>query len=575
MPLINGSIQIGRSGILTAQAGLSVVGNNMANAASPNYSRQRADLVPTQFTEVIPGKFTGTGVAIEDIVRLADDALNGRLRTAIGDAASFEVKQQALVRAEATFNELTTADLSTRMSKFFGSFASLETEPNNSTIRSSVLIEGGSLTNFIREMRAELGQIQSDMDDQIRFHAGEANLLASQIADLNRLVVSSEAGKPGSSGMLRDQREGLLKELSKLIGITTKEANGGAVNVFIGSEPLIQYAESRGLKFIEKQNTAGVVEAQVVFSDNEQTIELTNGRIHGLLSARDDDIGGTLDNLDEWVSSLILEVNQLHSLGQGQQGYSAVTSLQTLLDPTAELSDTTAAGVNWPVTNGVFNMHVYDSNGVIIRTEQIKVQVGIDAVDTSLNDVIAAINAQVPEVTASLTSASQLNIQSSSSSFTFGFSGPENASDATNFLAVMGINTFFQGKNGADIKVRAGLNEATIVAGSDGNPTNGDVAGALAKLADTGVDSLNGLSLPDHFISMIGDLAADTKSAQDNYTASDVVVQTLQAERDSVSGVSIDEEAISMITFQRMLQGSSRFVSIINQMMDEVLSIGR
>ena len=67
MPLINGALQIGRSAIMASQAALSVVGNNLANAATPSYSRQRVSLMPTQFNEVSPGKYTGTGVTITEI----------------------------------------------------------------------------------------------------------------------------------------------------------------------------------------------------------------------------------------------------------------------------------------------------------------------------------------------------------------------------------------------------------------------------------------------------------------------------------------------------------------------------
>ncbi|MCH9023061.1 MAG: hypothetical protein IID32_09910, partial [Planctomycetes bacterium] len=52
MALINGALQIGRSAIMASQVALSVVGNNMANAATPSYSRQRVTLSPTQYSAV-------------------------------------------------------------------------------------------------------------------------------------------------------------------------------------------------------------------------------------------------------------------------------------------------------------------------------------------------------------------------------------------------------------------------------------------------------------------------------------------------------------------------------------------
>ena len=573
MALINGALQIGRSAIMASQAALSVVGNNMANAATPSYSRQRVTLSPTQYSEVSPGKYTGTGVTITSIGRLVDDALNGRIRRATSDAESQLVQQLALTRAEATFNELTETDLSSRLSQFFGTFSRLQTEPSNSTHRSNVLIEGQGLANFIRDIRSDLFNIQDDLDNQVQFQVVRADQLATQIAALNGQVVATEAGRTGSSAALRDQRDAMLKELSQLIGITTREVEGGAVNVFIGNDPLIQYSQSRGLTYEEKPDVNGNTISVVNFSDNAQAIDLSSGRIKGLLVARDDRLGKLIGDLDSWTSSLILELNQLHSLGQGQQGYTAVTSYFGVDDSTVSLGDMTESGVKWPVTNGVFNLHVYDSEGAIIRTEQIKVDIGQGGTDTTLASLVAQINAKAPELTASVDGSNRLNIQTTGSGYTFGFSGPSDISQATNVLAVLGINTFFQGSDGADIDIRSGLDEGHVVAGSDGQTTNGNVAGAIARLATQGVNSLKGLSLTDHFTAMIGRLGSDSRSAQDSFISADVVVQTLEAERQSVSGVSMDEEAINMMMYQRMLQASSRYVNLINQMLDEVLSL--
>jgi len=83
------------------------------------------------------------------------------------------------------------------------------------------------------------------------------------------------------------------------------------------------------------------------------------------------------------------------------------------------------------------------------------------------------------------------------------------------------------------------------------------------------------LNLADNFNSMIGRIAADARASQDNYLAADVVVQTLQAERQSISGVSVDEEAIKMIIFQRAFQGAARYVALIDEMLQEVIALGR
>jgi flagellar hook-associated protein 1 FlgK len=572
--LINGSLQIGRSAITASQAALAVTGNNMANAATPSYSRQQVHLSPTQYTEVVPGKYTGMGVVLDDIRRQVDEALNGRIRTAVGDSASNLVLQQALGRVEATFNELTDSDLSTRLNAFFQAWSNLQNQPDNIAARSVVTQEGNSLSNFARGLYDSMDSIQDDLDAQVRFQVVEADALATQIANLNRQVVAAEAGRTGSAAALRDQRDDLLKQLSELVNITSREVEGGAVNVFIGNDPLLQYADSRGLTYVEEIDANGNKLSQVVFNDNEQPIDLTSGKIHGLITARDDQVGAIMSGLDDWIGALVLEVNKIHSLGQGLDGLTSVVSGFRVEDPTASLADMDATDLPWQINNGVFNLKVTDSSGNTVTT-QIKVQIGIDATDTTLNDLAAAINA-IDNITAGVDAANRLQIQADSG-FTFGFTAPAEVANATNALAALGINTFFAGSKGSDVQVRSELtaDPRRLAASANGLAGNGEVAGRIAQLATGKVSSLNNVSLAEHFTSMVGRLAADSRAAQDNYIAADVVVQTLEAQRQSISGVSTDEEAINMIIFQRAFQGAARYVSLIDEMLDEVIGLIR
>jgi len=578
MVLINGALQIGRSAISASQAALSVTGNNMANAATPGYSRQTVHLAPTQYTEVLPGKYTGTGVTILEIRRQVDEALNGRIRTAVGDSASYLVEQQAMTRVEATFNELTEEDLSSRLNEFFKAWSALQNQPQDTASRSVVLQEGDSLTNFMRELRGQIQSIQEDLDSQVRFQVEEADALADQIAALNQQVVASEAGRSGSAAALRDQRDDLLKQLSELINCTAREVEGGAVNVFIGNEPLIQYSSNRGLSYQEREDLNGNWLSEVVFTDNEQAVDLASGKIHGLTTARDTRLGTILNQVDQWSSALILEINQLHSLGQGLDQFSSVASDFRAADAAASLGNLQASGLSWQVNHGVFYVKVTDANTGNTTSHMVQVSVGMDANDTTLNSLAADLNS-IEGITAYVDSSNRLHVEGSASNYQFSFSasdsdqGTASAENTTNVLAVLGINTFFSGSDGSDIAVRSDLNPRGIAASANGLAGNGTVAGQIAYLATSGVRSLDGISLLDGYNALVGQVAADSKAAQDNYKAADVVVQTLESERQSISGVSMDEEAIHMIMYQRAFQGAARYVSIIDQMLDEVISL--
>ena len=574
MALINGALHIGRSALAAAQAGLAVTGNNMANAATPSYSRQAIHLAPTQYTEVIPGKYTGTGVAVSAIRRQVDDALNGRIRSAMSDSSSNYVLQQGMARVEAVFNELTEHDLSTHLNTFFSAWSALQNQPQDMASRSVVRQEGQTLAAFVRSLNSELTSIQTDLDAQVRFQMTQTNSLLQRVADINAQIVGAEAGLSGSSAALRDERDDLLNQLSELVEFSTREVAGGAVNLFIGNDPVIQHAQLRTLVYNIETDANGNTDAQVVFADNQQAISLTGGKISGLMTTRDDQLGTILSDLDTWTSTLIYEVNKLHTLGAGLNGFTTVTSSLAVDDATASLADTTnltGTGLPWAVNNGAFVIDVTDAAGV---TTGYMINVNVDPNNMSLNDLRDQINAQLPaQVTATIDASNRLRIDASSG-FTFGFSAPsDTASDAADVLAVLGINTFFQGSSASDIDIRSDLTADGVAASASGLPGDGDIARRIAERASAGITALGGATLSENFTAFIGNIAADTRVAQDNYIAADVVVQTLQAERQGISGVSIDEEAIHMITFQRAFQGAARYINMVDQMLEEIIAL--
>ena len=572
MGLINGALHIGRNAITASQAALAVTGNNMANAATPSYSRQNPMLTPIQSTEVVPGQYTGTGVSLSEIRRQVDDALNSRLRMAMGDSASNLVQQQAMTRIETLFNELSDTDISTRLNAFFGAWQDLQNQPQDMATRNVVLQEGQSLSNFINEVRDDLVQIQMDLDAEVRYQVDEANALINQISQLNQQVLVAEAGAAGSAAALRDQRDEALGQLSELISITTREEVGGSYIVFIGNDPVVTRSTTRQLNYVEEVDDNGNRLACVAFAHNNQPLDLSGGKLHGLLTSRDEHVAGVIEDLNDWTSSLIYEVNKLHSSGQGLQRFSEISSTFAVTDSTAALSNTSNTGLPWAIENGVFQIKVTDESTDTTTTHNVKVDIGVDGSDDTLDDVAAAINA-IDNITASVNSGGILTIQADSTRYTFAFAAPESADDRTNLLAALGINSFFDGSDANTIQIRSTLTVNGIAASANGVLGNGALAGQIAQLQNTGVNSLDGVSITEHFNGMVGALAAQSKSAQDNYTAANVVVQTLENERQSVSGVSMDEEAINMITFQRAFQGASRYVSIVDQMLEEMLGI--
>ncbi len=581
MALINGSLQIGGTALAVSQAALSVTGNNIANSATEGYSRQVPQLTPTQSYEVLPGQYTGTGVAIYDITRITDEAINSRLRSAAGDSASYLIQQQTMSRVESAFNELTEDDVSTRLNDFFSAWSQLQIQPQDVASRNVVLQNADSVTNVIRELRSNLSDIHDDLNSQVKAAVSQADVLAKEIAAINGDIVATEAGRTGSAAALRDQRDDMLLQLNELVNITTQEQAGGSVTVYVGNEPLVQFTDCRGLSYRDVTNSEGEKVTEVIFESNSGVADLASGKISGLITARDELVDSVISDMDSWAQSLIYEVNNLHSVGSSMEEVTEFISDYNVDDPTASLASSSSNGLNWDVTNGVFNINVINSSGEIDHTETIKVNINSPSSD-SLNSVAAKLDA-VDGVSSYVDAAGYLHIEASSSGDSIAFSLPTDSEDernydsATNFLAVIGINTFFSGDNASDISLKEDFynHPEKVVAGdwALGLTGDGSIASKIASLATEGASSLNGISLSDNFSSIVADIASNTARVEDNYSAAEAVLETLKLEQQGVSGVSVDEEAMNMIVFQRAYQGAAKYIGVIDELLDEVIGL--
>ena len=583
MALINGSLQIGGTALAASQAALSVTGNNIANSATEGYSRQVPHLTPTQYYEVLPGQYTGTGVSIYDIQRVTDEAINARLRNATGDSASYLIQQQTMSRVESAFNELTEDDISSRLNNFFAAWSQLQIQPQDVASRNVVLQNADSISNVIHELRYNLKNIHDDLNSQVKSSVAQADTLAKEIAAINGDIVATEAGRAGSASALRDQRDDMLRQLNELVNISTQEQPGGSVTVYVGNEPLVQFTDCRGLSYRDVTNENGEKVTEVVFENNQGLADLSTGRISGLITARDELVDSVIADMDSWSQSLIYEVNKLHSVGSSMEKVTSVKSDYNVENANGSLADASSNGLNWDVTNGIFNVTIFDSTGDVITEQQIKVDVNAPANDT-LNSVVAKLDA-INGLDASVDGAGYLTISTSSSGDSFAFSakttddGMVDFDSTSNFLAVMGINTFFSGSSANDIALKEDMynHPEKIVAGDYalGKTGDGSIASQIASLATEGVSSLNGISLPDNFTSMVAEIASNTRRVEDNYSAAEAVLETLKLEQQGVSGVSVDEEAMNMIIYQRAYQGAANYIGVIDQLLDEVIGLIR
>lgn len=581
MGLLTTALQIGRSALLSYQSALQAVGNNISNASSTSYTRQTPILTPQMGAMLPEGFQAGAGVALTSLKRNIDEALESRLRQGVSDQGSMTVQQQALGRIEAIVNELTDHDLSTLMSDFFSAFSSLRNNPADVAQRGVVINTGVSLVTEIRRQRVDVMSLRDELNGQVEDLTAVASRLAGEIAGLNTQIIESESRLGGVASALRDQRDAKLRELSDIIEVDARPTENGGMNVYLGNDPLVQGGLSRGLKtelFVDDGSPRMVVE----FADNNGKVALRGGQLEGLVEARDTHAKSYLDDLDTLAAALIQEVNKVHSQGQGLSESGRVLGLTNVLgtygvdDADAALNDPDAAGLDLTPRNGSFKITVTNVLTGASQTATIAVDLdGLNGDDTTLNSLAAAINAhpRLDNLTATVLADGRLRIASDDASvYEFTFS-----EDSSNVLAALGINTFFTGTDAHDIDVNAYVasNGNLLAAGRSNLPGDGDNAAAIAALQTAASDLLGGQSITAYYNNVVGRLAISGSAAKAGSDAASSILTSLQAQRESISGVSLDEEAITLIKFERAFQGAARYVTVVNELLDEMINLAR
>jgi flagellar hook-associated protein 1 FlgK len=560
-----GALNAGKTALAVHQAAIQVTGNNISNAGNADYTRQTANTSPSKDQQLKPGVFVGTGVDLTSVKRQIDEALNGRLRGSTSDAEAADTQQQWLGRVESLFNELSDEDLSTQLSTFFNSWSNLANKPQDIGLRQVVIQNGDTVAKWFQNLRSQLGSLKSDVDDRMKALAGDADQLAQQVADLNAQITVAEGGSGGQANGLRDQRDAVLKQLSELVDVKTVE-DGGVINVYVGSQPIVMGATNRGIG-LRTETVNGQLVSNVICKANNGTLQLTSGQL-GALTTVKTQISGVIDKVDSLAGNLIFELNKIHASGQGLEGFSSVTSTNLVDDPTRALNDP-KSGLDFAPSNGSFVVHVKNKTTGLTTSTLVQVDLdGLNGNDTTLNSLATDLD-NVANISASV-AGGQLKIQSDSPDVEISFS-----QDSSGALAALGINNFYSGSDARDIAVNANIKDrpALLAAAKNGEPADNQTARAIADLEQQSIKALDGSTLKDTYEAMVNGIATSAASAKTNADATSVVKETLETQREALSGVSLDEEAVNLMREQRAFQGAARLITAVNEMMETVLNL--
>jgi flagellar hook-associated protein 1 FlgK len=560
------SIQLANNTLRAQQVGMQVVGQNIANANTPGYIREEVVFSPAP-TQQVGNLLLGLGVQVDSIIQKLDIFLEERLRGASSDRASAETQEEAFLQLEGIIGELSDTDLSTQLSNFFGAIDDINNQPESLASRNLAVLEGEALADSLNRLASRVNEVREDLNRRVTGLAKDVNRLVGQIQDLNIKIARAEGSNTSGSAAigLRDQRNQALASLSELIQIRVIEDEAGAVNVFAAGEYLVFGSIARGVE-VSLESDRGLNVATVRIQGTEALLPAKSGQLNGLLTARDEIAGGYLDQLNAFAGSLILEFNQVFSSGQGLRGHDALTGTFAVDDTTQPLD---LVGLAFPPVNGSFQVQVYNELTGLTQLTDIFVDLhGLDD-DTTLESLAGALN-DVDGITATIEPTRQLTITSDSPDQRFAF-----GNDTSGVLTSLGINTFFTGTSALDVGVNDLLldDAGKFSASTSGIGTGSDLATHLAGFADEPLDSQGGDTLNDLYHQLVSETTQAAAAARSVSEGFSVFEETLAGQKLAISGVSLDEEVVRLISFQQTFQAAARYISTLNDLLQILVSL--
>ena len=564
---LNSVLHMGAQAIQVFSAGIHVAGQNVSNANNPDYIREKLEL-STGSAYRIGNLIYGTGATADGIKQQINLYLESRLHHAASDFSEADARSGILKSLELRINELGDSDLSTALNQFAGAIENATNQPESTTMRQAVIEQGNRLANHVGSLRTQVNDLRVTQNVRIDQLVNEANRLIDTVADLNPKIVQLEASGllQSDAGTLRSQRYAALNRLAEIVPIQIRERGNGEFDVSISGHPLIVGGTSQHLESAREADR-GVQVSMVHLADSHFDISGMGGEIGGIISARDTDIGGFVDDLDAYASSLIYEFNKIHASGEGLSGFESVTSEWRVDDSTTALN-AAATGLGFTPEHGSFELKVTNTLTGITETTMVDIDLDGIGTDTTLDSLNAALNA-IDNVSSAITTTNRLQI-ASESGYEFRFSN-----DTSGALAALGINTFFSGRDSTDI----GLNDTVVsdhsmlALGQGGGPSDNRNAAIMSQFHDQQLNTLNNESLVSFYETVVANVAQSTASETTIAEGLDGYKQSLLSQRQQFSGVSLDEEAVQLLEFQHAFQAAARLISTADELFTILLNI--
>jgi len=568
-------LEIGRSGLISSQIQLNITGQNISNADTKGYSRQTVKTSPVEpagggymVRQITSRSNVGQGVRVCSVMQIRSSYLDEQYRDQYADYCESEYLTQGLGYLEDLFNELDDkTSLTASLSSFFDALSDFADDPTSEAARTSVQQTAVTLTGNFNMIYNEMIDLYNDQNKSVKTVATQINELASEIAALNKTIGDYERSGQ-TANELRDRRNALVDKLSGYVDITCTEDATGMVTVQVAGETLVE-----GKIYNEIQITAQTDEMNsicgAIASFNDQITAAVAG------GAPAEDIAALEAQRDALCSRLQVVAEGVGITIEADQTATVTFAGQDLV------VGSTAAAVSADAVRayaGADIKNILRLGETYLTTDTI--QGGELRAHMRLRDDNTTEATGIPHYVDQLNKLARTIVKTMNECMNTGYTYPD---EENGYSSVTGPDVdLFEDFGGDYDSVTAGnlavsasvLASVWNLAGSsreihldaeDTQNSNNVVALRLAELINTG-------SFKSDLDSLISKLGLQVQSSKNRLDVRLALVESTQGQRESISGVSVDEEAINLIKFEQTYGACARVITAMDEVLDRLIN---
>lgn len=561
-----GSLYIGASGLQNAQYALNTTANNLANVNTTGYVRQQVRFADKTYNKLKdPNKNVnmqqyGLGVSIGDVVHARDIFLDKSYRQENGRKGFYTSFYEITDYVQDLFQELNGEQFKQSVSDLHQAFQELEPNMDNSTQQNLVLEKADLLLSRTKSLYDDMKSYQSNINEQIKDDVDRVNKIGNRIYELNLQIQKVEAGGQETAMTLRDERDNLLDELGGYGSVSIKEDATGFTYVDFESTPFIDDNKCYNIGLQEDKETgfytpywtqlSDVDKQQYVrvFKKNEVISTDLNtdvGSIKAKLLARGDGYGTYQDLESEEAYDRISGCTMMETEAQvSALLHNIVTKINDAYCP----NKTVDTDVTYTDADG---------NQVSLKGKKV-----LDAANCAVGE-----DGQLPprELFTRVGMERYTKVTGDDGN-TYYVYNEEDENDSTTLYSLNNISI--------NKELRK---QITLMPYKNQNGTDYPLGEKLMSLWNDKEMTLNPYdkkpcTFEGYYDKLIGQIGNDGNTFQSASETLTGALSSIDNQRQQTMGVSSDEELTHMIKFQSAYNASSRFMTVISQMTELIVT---